>query len=302
MRLDHAVLAWLRSQPSSASDGCSLKEVQRRVRRGDFSIDGDVALEPKRQIVLGVEAVALAAGGAPLPLPARPFYLMQKPAGVLCQRHPREPTVYGLIPAEYQHPDLVCVGRLDRDTTGTLLFGSDGGLQSMLCAPSSRVWKHYTATLAAGVDALQPDADAAFQRGLKLEDGTLCAPATLERLSPSRVRVGVHEGFFHAVRRMLARVGGTVSALHRESFGSLDASDLAPGQMRELTPAEAAGLSAMLPVERVAATARERAVPRVHRPSAAEGATEEQRGAHATELDATAESSTTLAAPSALFA
>ena len=84
-----------------------------------------------------------------------------------------------------------------------LLFGTDGGVQSLLLSPASRVWKTYTATLAEGGTAsLAPDAAQAFAAGLVLADGTACQPATLEVLSPSTVRVTLHEGFFHQVCRV----------------------------------------------------------------------------------------------------
>eukprot|EP00966_Prymnesium_polylepis_P126580 2927221-Prymnesium_polylepis.1 len=66
------------------------------------------------------------------------------------------------------------------------------------------------------------------------------------------VRVRVHEGHFHQVKRMLAHVGGTVKALHRDAFGSLADPALPVGAVRSLTPAEVRELPDMLPVLRVA--------------------------------------------------
>ena len=48
VRLDHVVQAWLRS---SGAPRTSLKEAQRRVRKGEFSIGGEVAYEPKQQLI-----------------------------------------------------------------------------------------------------------------------------------------------------------------------------------------------------------------------------------------------------------
>ena len=49
----------------------------------------------------------------------------------MCQRDPTAPNVYDLIPPELRGYDgLSCFGRLDRDTTGMLMFGTDGGVQS----------------------------------------------------------------------------------------------------------------------------------------------------------------------------
>jgi len=248
MRLDHAVQHWLRANGAAKA---SLKEAQRRIRESEFTVGGIVATDPKQQFVPGTEEVATASG-SPVELD-HVFYLMNKPGGAICQRHPTEPSVYGLIPESYRRPDLGIVGRLDRDTTGTLLLTTDGGVSSLLLFPTSRVWKRYTADLDPEASDLDPEAATRFKAGLVLEDGTCCASASLEVLLPNRrVVVTLHEGFFHAVKRMLAHVGGVVAALHRDRFGSLDASSLAPGQMRPLTAEERGALVEMLPRDRVA--------------------------------------------------
>ena len=220
VRLDQAVLADLRSRGAPKA---SLKEAQRLIRAGNVLLAGSVTREPKMQFVPGVEPVTLAACGTPLSLGEHMFYIMHKPVGYVCQRHPREPNVYDLIPEHLRRHDLGCVGRLDRDTTGTLLLCTDGGVQSLLLHPSSRVWKTYTAELDPSQGRLIPDAEARFRAGMTLDDGTRCAPATLETLSLDglQVRVTVHEGFFHQVKRMLAHCGGLVRQLHRDRFGLL---------------------------------------------------------------------------------
>ena len=272
VRLDHIVQAHLRA---TGADNASLKVAQRRVRSGDFALDGCVTREPKLQLVPGVEAVTLAGGGSMQCGVPHAFYLMNKPAGVVCQHHPRESNVYDLIPSSDRREDLACVGRLDKDTTGTLLFGTDGGLQSMLLFPTSRVWKVYAAECSG---TLRSDASDSFKAGLVLEDGTRCAPATLDVLSsiPSdgnascHVRVTLHEGFFHQVKRMLAHCGATVVRLHRERFGLLSADDLQPGAMRPLSHAERASLVKMLPVDRVCAREVAEGVRRRARPDSEE--------------------------------
>lgn len=271
VRLDHVVQAYLRA---CRAPNASAKVAMKRISAGDICVNGIVTRQPKQQIVPGVEEVTLAATGEVLPQDDHEFYLMHKPAGCVCQRHPREKTVYDLIPSDAFREDLVCVGRLDRDTTGALLFGTDGGVQSMLLHPSSRVFKVY---LAECTGTLASDAVERFRTGLALEDGTPCAPATLEILARreedanedategateggaidtadgrTRVRVTLHEGFFHQVKRMLAQCGATVVALHRERFGSFEAAGLAPGGMRALSAAERASLCDLLPETRVA--------------------------------------------------
>jgi hypothetical protein len=58
--------------------------------------------------------------------------------------------VYDLIPAALAHTSLGAFGRLDKDTTGLLLLGSDGGLQSLLTHPSTSLPKRYEVIIKAG--------------------------------------------------------------------------------------------------------------------------------------------------------
>mmetsp|Transcript_763 Transcript_763/g.1299 ORF Transcript_763/g.1299 Transcript_763/m.1299 type:complete len:270 (-) Transcript_763:218-1027(-) len=249
MRIDHIVQRWLRKQQAPNT---SLKSAQKLVKGGEFFVNGTVITDPKYQILPGVEKVSKRAGlelNGELDCGDQIFLVLNKPAGVISQRHPREGSVYDLIPESWRRDDLVAFGRLDQDTTGVLLFGTDGGSQSLLTHPCSRVWKTYRAVLADG-DVLDPDASAAFETGITLDDGTCCAPARLEVEGPLLVRVMLHEGFFHQVKRMLAHVGGRVVHLHRESFGLISDKGLSPGEMRRLSEAECRALLDMLPLDR----------------------------------------------------
>ena len=78
-----------------------------------------------------------------------------------------------------------------------------------------------------------------------------CAPATLEILGPDCVRVTVHEGMHHQVKRMIAEVGATVVQLHRNAFGDMWDADLEEGAMRALTEDEYRKIVSMLPKSRV---------------------------------------------------
>ena len=273
VRLDHIVQQHLRA---CSAPNASLKVAQKAIRSGAYCVDGTVIREPKRQIIPGVERVTVAVNGEAVACESHVFYLMHKPVGCVCQRHPRESTIYDLVPPELRRADLACVGRLDRDTTGALLLCTDGGLSSMLLFPTSRTWKVYLASCSGQRCG---DAEARFQSGLQLEDGTRCAPARLEvlgtstlgqsealgtsfsgQLTPSpltRCRVTVHEGFFHQVKRMLAACGLTVVSLHRELFGFLGVDEMAPGSLRPLSTSEVSQLGELLPPERIAANALE---------------------------------------------
>ena len=104
--------------------------------------------------------------------------------------------------------------------------------------------RHVSKVYEAEIDGeLVPDAAERFASGLTLRDGTECRPATLEQLPDGRVRVTLHEGKYHQVKRMIAACGATVTYLKRVQLGNvrLDES-LAPGEFRELAAEELASL------------------------------------------------------------
>ena len=115
----------------------------------------------------------------PAPAPAAPG-----PASAESQHPHAQPSVgcvYDIVPDELSHPSLGTFGRLDKDTTGLFLLGTDGGLQTMLLHPESKLPKKYLATLSKR-QPLCPDAVAMCAAGICLKDGTVCKPATLEIL------------------------------------------------------------------------------------------------------------------------
>lgn len=207
--------------------------------------------------------------------------MLHKPAGyVTTMADPQgRPTVAELVPANQgRFAGLYPVGRLDADTTGLLLFSTDGELGHALLHPRRHVVKRYLALVEGRPDAREL---AQLTRGVKLSDGmTLpaevrvlegaherCAAqligcgasssgnarrhtgkrsrAVLERAGVcSYVEVGLREGRKRQVRRMLEAVGHPVVALHRQAFGPLDLGDLARGQWRELGQEEVEALQA----------------------------------------------------------
>eukprot|EP01050_Picozoa_sp_SAG11_P015009 SAG11_NODE_1905_length_4085_cov_6.851480_3_plen_205_part_00 len=67
-----------------------------------------------------------------------------------------------------------------------------------------------------------------------------------------KVRLTLHEGFNHQVKRMLGALGGFVESLHREALGPLSLDRVAEGEVREVTVAELRALAALLPAQRSA--------------------------------------------------
>lgn len=166
------------------------------------------------------------------------------------------------------------VGRLDYDTSGLLLFSSDGTLTQTLLHPSNGIPKEYVAlvvgsvnkdqlreTLAAGVttaagtfpaqlldanpipsEQVRPLIDEIFSNlppeyeMERLEEKGYLFFKDAQQLS--RVRLVVEEGKHRMVRRMLANCGFPVIGLKRERLGTIRLNDLEEGSFRELSKHE----------------------------------------------------------------
>lgn len=170
--------------------------------------------------------------------------LQHKPVGVVTALHDkRHPTAYALLEDAPLFAELRAVGRLDLESSGLLLWTTDGALIQRLTHPKRRVPRTYQAALAGPFRAPPPD--------LTLEDGHRpeivdLAPLPREEAHPGLImgpdtttlaRITIVGGAYHEVRRIFAALGSHVSGLCRVSFGGYTLPvDQAPGAWR-LVPA-----------------------------------------------------------------
>jgi 16S rRNA pseudouridine516 synthase len=215
----------------------SRKDVAQLFRSGRITdVDGEVLYADD---VVAYETIRV--DDEPLDPPPGLVLMMNKPLGVTCSRKDPGRVVYDLLPPRYsvRSPVLSSVGRLDRDTSGLLLFTDDGALLHRIISPKAQVTKVYEATLA---EDLRGDEGALFASGtlmLETEKEPL-APAMLDVLGPRHARLTVTEGRYHQVRRMFAAVGNHVETLQRISVGGLTLGTLPPGEWRALAADEVA--------------------------------------------------------------
>lgn len=128
------------------------------------------------------------------------------------------------------------VGRLDRNTSGLLLFTNDGDLAKKLTHPSHMVKKIYYAELN---KPLKEDDLLKIQMGVELEDG-LVKPDDIQVVTHDGIGVGIeiHIGKNRIVRRIFEHVGYEVVKLDRVMYAGLTKKDLPRGKWRMLTQAE----------------------------------------------------------------
>lgn len=172
----------------------------------------------------------------PLDPPPGLVLMLNKPLGTTCSTKDQGRVVYDLLPPRYRmrNPALSTVGRLDRDTSGLLLFTDDGALLHRIISPKAQVTKVYRATLAQDLHGGEADLFASGELMLESETTPL-APARLTVLSPREALLAVTEGRYHQVRRMFAATGNRVETLQRVSVGGLTLGALEPGQWRPLS-------------------------------------------------------------------
>lgn len=129
------------------------------------------------------------------------------------------------------------VGRLDRDTTGLLLFTNDGELTKKLTHPSSEVEKTYAVELDKPFASV--DMDLLRNTGVELYDGKII-PDEVEYVGEGKREVGItiHSGKNRIVRRIFESLGYEVIKLDRVIFAGLTKKDLPRGRWRFLTKSE----------------------------------------------------------------
>ena len=133
------------------------------------------------------------------------------------------------------------VGRLDRETTGVLLFTNDGDLAKRLTHPKHQVRKIYHVELERPF--LHTDMEK-LRTGIHLDDGMIkCDQAEyVKNGRSSEVGVEIHSGKNRIVRRIFEKLGYTVVKLDRVQFACLTKKDLSRGMYRHLTEQEVAFL------------------------------------------------------------
>lgn len=217
----------------------SRTEVKNLIRRGQVTVNGIPVMEPEQKIDELTDCIACR--GQLLRYQTHVYYMMNKPRGVVSATRDRsDKTVLDLLrpvlPEQDRKREIVPVGRLDKDTEGLLLLTDDGTLTHELLAPGKHVNKTYLVETAEILSEMDIHA---LETGVDIGEKRKTLPADVEVLEPKRIRLTIHEGKFHQVKRMLHAVHNEVLALKRVGFGPLCLDEtLSPGDSRALTEEE----------------------------------------------------------------
>lgn len=215
------------------------KACRELVDYGLVELDG-VPASDWRMAVEPAAIRTLCVDGEPWPVLALPCYLMlHKPAGYETSHQPQHHlSVYRLLPWQFANLGISAVGRLDVDTTGLLLFSTDGQFVHSLSSPRKVIPKCYQVTTR---HAVTPQLLQQLRDGVLLHDESAPLAATqVEQLDAHRFNMSITQGKYHQVKRMVAAAGNRVEQLHRIAMGELALGNLAEGQWRLLDAAELA--------------------------------------------------------------
>lgn len=210
----------------------SRKEIQQAIKHGWVTDrDGNRlkadAMTPYEDILFDDEPLDPAPGMV---------LLLNKPLGYTCSTKDQGRLVYDLLPDRFRmrKPALSSIGRLDKETSGALLFTDDGTFLHKVISPKSEVPKVYEAELDRPLKGNEAELFASGEMMLENEQKPL-KPAELEVIDDTHARLTLHEGRYHQVRRMFAATGNHVNALQRTCIGNLGLEGLAEGEWRLLS-------------------------------------------------------------------
>mgnify|MGYP001013240208 FL=1 len=214
---------------------CSRREADEFITAGVVSVNGTVVTELGTKVKRTDEVKF---HEQPVSIERKVYVLLNKPKDyVTTSDDPQNrKTVMDLV-KNVCRERIYPVGRLDRNTTGVLLFTNDGELASKLTHPKFLKKKIYHVTTDKNVTAADMRQIA---EGITLEDGEIRADA-IDYASPTdkkQVGIEIHSGKNRIVRRIFKALGYRVVKLDRVLFAGLTKKNVRRGDWRFLTEQE----------------------------------------------------------------
>lgn len=214
---------------------CSRREADNFILVGCVTVNGNVVTELGTKINVTKDDVRF--NGERLHGEEKVYIVMNKPKGfVTTTSDPHaEKTVMELL--KKCTARVFPVGRLDKNTTGVLMFTNDGEIAERLTHPAYDKKKIYQVSL--DKDLTQEDYDK-IMAGVTLSDGDVAADALdyIEENDHRKIGIEIHSGKNRIVRRIFESLGYDVKALDRVYFAGLTKKNLKRGDWRYLTEGE----------------------------------------------------------------
>ena len=214
---------------------CSRREADNFIMAGVVTVNGEVVTELGTKININTDDVRF--NGERLKGEAKIYIVMNKPKGyVTTASDPHaDKTVMDLLKS---CPTRVFpVGRLDKNTTGVLMFTNDGEIAEKLTHPSYDKKKIYQVSLD---NKLKREDFDKIMSGIELSDGVIAADELeyIEEDDHRKLGIEIHSGKNRIVRRIFESLGYEVKALDRVYFAGLTKKGIKRGEWRYLTEGE----------------------------------------------------------------
>ena len=214
---------------------CSRREADNFIMAGVVTVNGEVVTELGTKININTDDVRF--NGERLKGEAKIYIVMNKPKGyVTTASDPHaDKTVMDLLKS---CPTRVFpVGRLDKNTTGVLMFTNDGEIAEKLTHPSYDKKKIYQVSLD---NKLKREDFDKIVSGIELSDGVIAADELeyIEEDDHRKLGIEIHSGKNRIVRRIFESLGYEVKALDRVYFAGLTKKGIKRGEWRYLTEGE----------------------------------------------------------------
>jgi 23S rRNA pseudouridine2605 synthase len=219
----------------AAAGICSRREADQLISAGLISINGKPVTELGTKVLPG-DVVRY--NGERIRGERKVYLLLNKPKDyVTTTEDPKERKTVMLLIRDACKERIYPVGRLDRNTTGVLLFTNDGDLAKKMTHPSHNKKKIYHVFLNKGLSGGDMKK---LAEGITLEDGFIQPDAISYVSKENKREIGleIHSGKNRIVRRMFESMGYRVDKLDRVYFGGLTKKNLPRGKWRLLTEKE----------------------------------------------------------------
>ena len=214
---------------------CSRREADNFILAGVVTVNGEVVTELGTKVNIATDDIRF--NGERLKGESKVYIVMNKPKGfVTTASDPHaDKTVMDLLKG---CPTRVFpVGRLDKNTTGVLMFTNDGEIAEKLTHPSYDKKKIYQVSLDSKLRGEDYDK---ILSGIELSDGMIAADELeyIEEDDHRKLGIEIHSGKNRIVRRIFESLGYEVKALDRVYFAGLTKKGLKRGEWRFLTEGE----------------------------------------------------------------
>lgn len=207
----------------------SRRKAEELIFGGKVKVNGEVVRVPQTKVSFDKDKIEIA-GQKIAGEESKVYYVLNKPKGFICSHEGRK-RVYDLLPDAER---IFSIGRLDRDTTGLLLFTNDGHFAQQVIHPSANISKEYLVKVKCEV---MDEHLKAVSKGTLIE-GKWIRPVRVTKVRKGTLKVVVKEGKKREVRLLVENAGMPIFELSRIRIGGLTLPKLKEGAFRKMTDKE----------------------------------------------------------------